>query len=79
MTILYFNTEHAIKEHDNIIDISGGVKGMHNIGLLDSVIHHIQNDLYYPTFCDKLTHLVFSIAMNHAFSDGNKRSSIALR
>ncbi|KDE38453.1 hypothetical protein ADINL_2908 [Nitrincola lacisaponensis] len=27
---------------------------------------------------DKLTHLVFSINKNHAFNDGNKRSSLAL-
>ena len=27
---------------------------------------------------DKITHLVFSINKNHAFNDGNKRSSLAL-
>ncbi len=38
----------------------------------------IQNDDYYPTFEEKLIHLVWSINRNHAFSDGNKRLSITL-
>ena len=32
--------------------------------------------MYYPEFEDKLTHLVFSIAKNHGFCDGNKRTTI---
>nr|WP_280135855.1 Fic family protein [Escherichia coli] len=38
----------------------------------------MQNDWYYPGFVDKLSHLFFAINKFHAFSDGNKRSSIAL-
>lgn len=34
--------------------------------------------MYYPTFEEKITHLMFSIAKNHAFVDGNKRTSISL-
>lgn len=78
MEIFYFDLKHAIIEHDKIIDISGGRHGFHDINLLESVLVHVQNDIYYPTIIDKLAHLVFSIAMNHAFADGNKRSSIAL-
>lgn len=76
--ILYFDLKHAIQIHDKIIEISGGVLGIHDIGLLESVLEHVKNDDYYPDLPDKLTHIVFSVAMNHAFSDGNKRSSIAL-
>lgn len=75
---LYFDTPHAISVHDDIILKSGGNAGSLNIGLLDSVIDHIQNDIYYPTIEDKITHLFFSVNKNHAFNDGNKRSSIAL-
>lgn len=75
---LYFDTAHAISVHDDIILKSGGNSGALNIGLLDSVIEHIQNDIYYPTIEDKITHLFFSVNKNHAFNDGNKRSSIAL-
>jgi len=76
--IIYFDIAHAIKVHDWIIDNSGGLAGTNDLGLLNSPLEHIQNDLYYPEFEDKLTHLVYSINKNHAFSDGNKRSSIAL-
>jgi death on curing protein len=78
MAFLYFDLKHAIKTHDKIIEISGGRLGIHEIGLLESVIAHVKNDVYYPSLCDKLTHIVFSFAMNHVFVDGNKRSSIAL-
>ena len=46
----YFNTHYAIQVHDWIIENSGGLKGNREIGLLDSALTHIQNDLYYPTF-----------------------------
>lgn len=78
MQYIYFDLDYAIEVHDKIIDISGGFSGVNNIGLLDSVLDFIQSDIYYPNFEDKLTHLVYSVNKNHAFSDGNKRSSIAL-
>ncbi|MCP9766688.1 type II toxin-antitoxin system death-on-curing family toxin [Lacihabitans sp. LS3-19] len=78
MQFLYFNKEYAILTHDFIIEKSGGSHGTKDIGLLESVLEHIQNDIYYPDIESKTTHLVYSINKNHAFSDGNKRSSIAL-
>lgn len=78
MNFLYFTTEYAIKTHDKIIEISGGAMGINDLGNLESPLEHIQNDNYYPELEDKITHLVFSINKNHAFTDGNKRSSIAL-
>ena len=51
---------------------------MLNVGALESILKHIQNDDYYPDFEDKLTHLVFAINKGHCFNDGNKRTSIAL-
>ncbi|GAB3825048.1 hypothetical protein GCM10028895_34200 [Pontibacter rugosus] len=75
---LYFDAKHAIITHNYIIKVSGGSKGVKSINLLESVLEHIRNDWYYPEFEDKITHLVFSIIKNHAFNDGNKRTSIAL-
>ncbi len=75
---IYFNMQYAIAQHDKIIDKSGGLAGANNLGLLESALQHVQNDLYYPELKHKLAHLVFSINKFHAFSDGNKRSSIAL-
>jgi death-on-curing protein len=74
----YFDVAHAVKTHDWIIEHSGGLTGTKDLGQLDSPLEHIKNDWYYPEIEDKLTHLVFSINKNHAFNDGNKRSSIAL-
>ena len=76
--ILYFDIEHAINEHDWIIEVSGGLNGCREIGLLESALMHIQNDLYYPTFEEKLKHLVYAVNKFHPFNDGNKRSSLVL-
>lgn len=78
MLLNYFTAEYAVSVHKKIIEISGGIEGVKNFGNIDSPLEHIQNDDYYPSFEEKLTHLVFSLNKNHAFNDGNKRSSIAL-
>ncbi len=78
MELIYFDTAHAIEVHDSIILKSEGLLGILNIGLLESTLGHIQNDMYYPEFEDKATHLFHSINKNHSFKDGNKRASIAL-
>lgn len=78
MSYLYFSVEYAIKTHDTILQVSGGIFGIKDVGNLESPLEHIKNDDYYPELEDKITHLVFSVNKNHAFTDGNKRSSIAL-
>jgi death-on-curing protein len=45
---------------------------------LESVLEHIKNDEYYPSFEDKLTHLFFSACKFHCFADDNKRIAISL-
>jgi death on curing protein len=75
---LYFDAQHAFRVHDWIIEHSGGLPGVKDLGQLESVLAHIQNDDYYPSFDDKLTHLIFGINKFHAFNDGNKRSSLTL-
>ena len=77
--IIYISKEQAIEIHKKTIEYSGGGNyGILNIGFLYSTLEHIQNDDYYPTFEDKLVHLIWSINRNHSFSDGNKRLSITL-
>ncbi|MDV6169551.1 Fic family protein [Flavobacterium sp. DG1-102-2] len=78
MSYLYFDIAHALRVQDFIIENSGGRKGVLNKGLIDSVLEHVKNDLYYPLIEDKICHLFYSINKNHAFNDGNKRSSIVL-
>ncbi|MFL0438799.1 type II toxin-antitoxin system death-on-curing family toxin [Enterococcus pernyi] len=74
----YFEVEHALETHDMILEKTGGVPGIKDRGLLESSLCHMQNDIYYPTFEEKIIHLVFSVAKNHVFMDGNKRTSISL-
>ena len=74
----YFSSEYAIEVHDAIILKSGGLQGIRERGLIESILEHLQNDFYYPELADKLTHIFYSFNKSHCFSDGNKRSSIAL-
>jgi death-on-curing protein len=77
--ILYITKEQAKQTHRKTIEYSGGGScSALNIGYLESALEHIQNDDYYPTFEEKLVHLIWSVNRNHAFSDGNKRLSIML-
>jgi death-on-curing protein len=79
VNIVYINIEQAIETHQLIVKISGGgADGILNIGYPESALEHIKNDDYYPTFEDKLTHLVIAANKFHSFQDGNKRISIAL-
>lgn len=73
----YFEVEQVITLHNNIISISSGLLGVLDQGRLESVLIHIQNDIYYPNLLEKLTHLVYSVIQNHAFVDGNKRTALA--
>jgi death on curing protein len=79
MGVFYLTLEQAISTHGNTIDVSGGgTKGHLDLGVLEGVLEHIQNDDYYPEFTDKLTHLFFSACKFHCFQDGNKRIAITL-
>ncbi|MDO8578009.1 MAG: type II toxin-antitoxin system death-on-curing family toxin, partial [Dehalococcoidales bacterium] len=61
MAIVYLTTEQAITVHQKTITVSGGgATGIIDIGPLDGVLQHIQNDEYYPDMESKLTHLFFS-------------------
>jgi len=79
MPTIYLTIEQAIEVHRKTVEISGGgVLGHLDMGRLESVLEHIQNDNYYPTFEGKLTHLFHSACKFHCFQDGNKRIAISL-
>lgn len=79
MAWVYLNLEQAIEIHGKTVEISGGGSlGQLDVGKLEAVLEHIQNDDYYPTFDSKLTHLFFSACKFHCFADGNKRIAITL-
>lgn len=79
MAIIYLTLDQAVEVHQKTVEISGGGANGHlDLGKLESVLEHIQNDDYYPSFEEKLTHLVFCAAKFHCFEDGNKRIAISL-
>jgi|GEM_PF-186555 len=67
--------------HDQIIDATGGVKGFHNKGLVESALarplQSIMGKDAYSNVYTKAAALLDSIANNHGFRDGNKRTAMA--
>lgn len=79
MPIIYLTIDQAIEVHRKTVEVSGGgILGHLDMGRLESVLAHIQNDDYYPTFEEKLTHLFHCACKFHCFQDGNKRIAISL-
>lgn len=75
----YISLDEALEVHRLTIENSGGgLLGQLDIGKLDSVLSNIQNDKYYPTIQEKLTHLFFCTCQFHCFQDGNKRLALTL-
>lgn len=79
MPIIYITMEEAIHVYHKTIECSGGgCNGAINVAALESALEFVQDDLYYPSFEDKLVYLIYSVNTNHAFEDGNKRLSITI-
>lgn len=77
--IVYITPEQAKVTHAKTIEYSGGgALEELDFGRLEAVLYNIQNDDWYPTFIDKLTHLFFCTCQFHCFRDGNKRLAITL-
>ena len=76
---IYITPEQAKITHEKTIQYSGGgTLEELDFGKLESVLYNVQNDDWYPTFVDKLTHLFFCTCQFHSFADGNKRLAITL-
>ncbi len=74
----YLSLEQVISLHSDIMESMNGLQGYNStqITYLESTLTHIQNDEFYPSFLDKLTHLIFSCVKFHPFLDGNKRTAL---
>jgi death-on-curing protein len=73
----YLDVEDVKRLHKEMIDAIGGSHGILNLGALESAIAQPQltfgGEELYPTLEDKAASLGFSLGLNHAFNDGNKR------
>ena len=78
MDCIYFKSiDEIIAIHKKTVDVSGGgSEGIIDLGSIECAIEQIQDDLYYPEFEHKLTHLLWVANKSHGFIDGNKRIAI---
>lgn len=76
----YIILDEVIAIHDSMIELYGGSFGIRDIGLLQSAISRPQATFggvdLYPTIFDKAAALFHSLMFNHAFADGNKRTTM---
>lgn len=78
----YLSLDEVIAIHDSMIEEYGGSHGIRDLGLIQSAISRPQasfggEDLY-PTLFEKAAALFHSFMFNHAFVDGNKRTTISV-
>ena len=78
MDCIYFKSiDEIIAIHKKTVAVSGGGSvGIIDLGSIECAIEQIQDDLYYPEFEHKLTHLLWVANKSHGFMDGNKRIAI---
>ncbi len=77
----YLRPEQVLFIHARIITETGGAHGLRDLGLLQSAVARPRatfdgRDLY-PDIFSKAAALMASLAKNHAFVDGNKRTAVA--
>jgi death-on-curing protein len=79
--VKYLSAEQVLFIHSRIIDATGGAHGILDIVLLRSAVSPpaatFEGKDLYPDVFHKAAALMESLARNHPFVDGNKRTAIA--
>jgi death-on-curing protein len=78
--MIHLTAEQVLFIHSRLIDETGGVHGLRDLGLLLSAVSRPEatfgrKDLY-PDIFHKAAALMESLVRNHPFIDGNKRTAI---
>ena len=76
-TTLYPSLDEALYLHDVLIKKFGGMSGVIDRGLLEIALARPKSG-YYRSLTEQAAALMQSLALNHAFADGNKRIAFAL-
>ncbi len=75
--MIWLSKEQIIFLHSEIIKETGGLNGLRDEGMLDSVLAtpFITFDAaeMFPSLCEKVVRLTYGLVRNHPFIDGNKR------
>ena len=78
--MILLTVEEIISLHEKLISRSGGSLGIRDIGLLESAVYsavaNYEGFDVYPSIEEKAARLMFALANNHAFIDGNKRIAV---
>lgn len=77
--IIYLSFDDVLKYYcDTIEQSGGGMSGIREKNGIEMILDLVQNDVYYPSFEEKLTYLVYAFCTGHYFADGNKRISLVV-
>ena len=76
-SFFYLNYEDILQIHQDVIDDSGGGKGIRDRTGIDIAVDTPQTSYFgedqYPTLVEKAAILCFILIIRHPFIDGNKR------
>jgi death-on-curing protein len=77
---VYLTAQQVLFIHARLIETTGGSHGLRDLGLLQSAVARPQATFdgadLYPDLWHKAAALMESLAQNHPFVDGNKRTAI---
>lgn len=73
----YLTTVEVLAIHADQINRYGGCDGMRDLGLLEAALFRPQTG-YYADLLEKAAAIWESMAQNHPFIDGNKRTAFAV-
>ena len=76
----YLTAQQVLFIHARLIETTGGEHGVRDIGLLKAAVARPQATFdgldLYPDLYEKAAALTASLAQNHPFVDGNKRTAV---
>ena len=77
---LFLTAQQVLFIHARLINTTGGEHGLRDLGLLESAVAKPQatfdSEDRYPDLWHKAVALMASLAQNHPYVDGNKRTAI---
>ena len=79
--MIYLTAEQVLFLHDRLVEETGGVHGVRDLGGLESALARPQAAFggteFYPDLMTKAAVLIDGMIRNHPFTDGSKRTGIA--
>ena len=76
----YLTLNEVLLLHARLIQRTGGMRGIRDLGLIESALARpkatFEGTELYPDLWAKAAALIHSLAQNHPFVDGNKRTAL---